>query len=368
MNPRNRVLAALNHEIPDRIPIDLGGPANSLAASVIPPLSSHFSYQHHDLKIWHPILQLPKIPENLLQHLEIDTRHIHVTPPISPQWQTSSPTKFTDWLGIQYSRQGSIFVPKAHPLSAVKSIQDIDHYPWPHPKASWFRNTAKEAREHYSNKYAIIADPAIPGIFELGCWLMGWQHFLALLIQAPETAIHLLDRILELHIAYWEYFLTEIGEYVQIVLLGDDYGTDSGPFMRPQLFQELINPRLEKLVSSIKQQGSFSIMLHSCGAIHQLIPHLIASNIDVLSPIQQNHPQMQAQTLKTRYGDKLVFHGGVDLVSFEQKSRNERKQILRTLLEALTSEGGYIFGLTHSVLEPTQAVLFLEIFDYVKQY
>ncbi len=367
MNPRNRVLATLNHEIPDRIPIDLGGPANSLATPVISTLLNQFSLQRHDLHIWHPTLQLPEIPESLLQHLEIDTRHIHISPPIPTQWQTSSPTKYIDWLGIQYSRQGSIYVPKTHPMSLLQSIQDIDEYPWPHPEASWFRSKIKEARQHYSNGYALIADPAIPGIFELGCWLMGWQHFLALLLQAPETVTHLLDRILELHLAYWEKFLTEIGEYVQIVLLGDDYGTDSGPFLRPQLFQELILPRLKKLVSSIKQQGSFSVMLHSCGAIHQLIPQLIASQIDVLSPIQQNHPQMQAYTLKTQYGGKLAFHGGVDLVSVEQKSRDQRKQILRTLLEALTSEGGYIFGLTHSVLEPTQAPLFLEILDYVKQ-
>lgn len=368
MNPRNRVLAALNHQIPDRIPIDLGGPANSLALPVINSLSNRFSLHFHDLHIWHSILQLPKIPEILLQYLEIDTRHIHVIPPIPRQWQTSSPTKYTDWLGIHYSKQGSIFVPKAYPLSAVPSIQDINDYQWPRPEASWFSSKIKEARQHYSNGYALIADPAIPGIFELGCWLMGWQHFLALLIQAPEKATHLLDRILELHIAYWQKFLSQIGEYVQIVLLGDDYGTDSGPFLRPQLFQELIYPRLKKLVSSIKQQGSFSVMLHSCGTIHQLIPYLISSKIDVLSPIQQNHPQMQAQTLKTIYGDKLVFHGGVDLVALEEKSRKKRQKILRTLLEALTSKGGYIFGLTHSVLDPTQAPLFLEILDYVRQY
>jgi len=368
MNPRNRVLTALNHEIPDRIPIDLGGPANSLAIPVISALSNRFSLQSDSLQIWHPILRLPEIPEPLLQYLEIDTRHIHVTPPIPLQWQTSSPTKYIDWLGIQYSRQEAFYVPKVYPLSAARSKQDIDEYPWPHPQTSWFRNKVKDAHQHYSNGYAIIADPAIPGIFELGCWLMGWQHFLALLIQVPETAIYLLDRILELHVTYWKQFLAEIGEYVQIVLLGDDYGTDSGPFLRPQLFQEMINPRLKKLVSSIKQRGSMAVMLHSCGAIHQLIPHLISSKIDVLSPIQQNHPQMQAQTLKTHYGDKLVFHGGVDLVSFEQKSNDERQQILKTLLEALTSKSGYIFGLTHSVLEPSQVPLFLETLDYVKQY
>ncbi len=271
-------------------------------------------------------------------------------------------------MGIQYSQQGTIYVHKTHPLPAKASIEDVDVYPWPNPEPFWFEGKTIEARQHYSNGYALIADPAIPGIFELGCWLMGWQHFLALLIQAPETASYLLDRILELHIAYWKNFLTEIGEYVQIVLLGDDYGTDIGPFLRPQLFQELIHPRLKKLISSIKQHRSFPVMLHSCGAIHQLIPYLISSNIDVLSPIQQNHPQMQARTLKTRYSDKLVFHGGVDFVSFERKSSDERQQILRSLLEALTSKGGYIFRFTYSVFEPTQTPLFLEILDYVKEY
>ncbi len=363
MEPRERVQAALSHRQPDSIPIDLGGPANSLSKYVAETLVKQLHLPIQKIPIWQIIQGQIELPEPLLQHLNVDTRHIHGTPPEKPPTLTGKTETFVDWLGLHYQRKGPFFVVTEPPLASARSIKDIDAYPWPKPKASWFKKAAAQARTHYKNGFAVVADPSAPGVFELGCWLMGWTQFLTALLRRPQFAVYLLDRSLELHRQFWQCFLEAVGDYTQIVVLGDDYGINTGPFMDPELFKQLVQPRLSQLVTHIKAVAPVAVMLHSCGAIHSLIPSLIDADIDVLSPIQPLVYEMRAAQLKDKFGEDLTLHGGIDLYRPETTSLESLHRELKTL----ATSGGYIFGLTNSVLDPSQLDHFLRVFTSVRE-
>ncbi|MFX1476302.1 MAG: uroporphyrinogen decarboxylase family protein, partial [Promethearchaeota archaeon] len=261
-----------------------------------------------------------------------------------------------------YQRKGPFFVVTDPPLASAQKVEEIDAYPWPQPDESWFKKGVRKARSYQKKGFAVVADPSGPGVFELGCWLMGWMRFLTALLHRPELATHLLDRSLELHSRFWKHFLDAVGEYTQIVVIGDDYGVDTGPFMEPSLFQRLVKPRLQRLVADIKEAAPVSVMLHSCGAIHSLIPSLIDADIDVLSPLQPVAYEMRAAQLKAKFGEALVLHGGIDLYRPELASLS----LLETELKTLASGGGYIFGLTSSVLHSSQLDQFLRVLNTTK--
>jgi uroporphyrinogen decarboxylase len=266
-------------------------------------------------------------------------------------------------MGLRYHRKGPFFVVREPPLATARTIEEIDAYPWPSPDDSWFKTAASKAKSHYKKGFAVVADPSGPGIFELGCWLMGWARFLTTLLRRPELAAHLLDKSLELHGKFWKHFLEAVGEYTQVVLVGDDYGIDTGPFMEPEHFKRLVQPRLRRLVAEIKGAAKVAVMLHSCGAIHPLIPSLIDADVDVLSPLQPLVFEMRATQLKAKFGEDLVLHGGIDLHRPESTSLHR----LQGELETLSSGGGYIFGLTSSVLDPSQLDHFKRVLTVVQQ-
>ncbi|MFX1562131.1 MAG: uroporphyrinogen decarboxylase family protein [Promethearchaeota archaeon] len=351
MEPRERVLATLKHHIPDRIPIDLGGPANSISKEVCENLLQHLQLPRQKIFIWNPVQQLVDLPQSLLRNFNVDTRHVHAASPKIMQSEQSS--IYIDWLGLRYQQRGTIFSIESPPLEAAKTHRDIDRFTWPKFRESWFTPAAPIAKSHSQAGYAVIADPSCSGIFEMGCMLMGWPRFLSAILRNPELAAYLMDKALDLNISFWENFLSIIGDYTQIVIVGDDYGMESGPFMSPQLFQQLIHPRLAQLVKAIKRIAKVSVLLHSCGAIKPLIPSLIKADIDVLSPIQPTAKEMSATNLKEQFGENLTFHGGIDLHQLQTLSIQKAIHFLKRQLGILGVNSGYIFSLSHTVVDST---------------
>lgn len=366
MEPRERVLTALRHHEPDRIPIDLGGPANSISKPVTEKLVQHLQLPRQRVSVWNPVQQLVDLPEPLLQQLNVDTRHVHATPPVPTRPESSS--VYVDWLGLRYHQRGTVFLIESPPLATAQTKKDIDEFIWPKPKESWFTPAVPIAQSYSREGYAVIADPSCPGIFELGCLLMGWPRFLSVLLQDPELATYLMDQVLNLNVSFWEHYLSVVGDHIQIVIIGDDFGMESGPFIAPHLFRQLIQPRLSRLVSAIKRTAKVSVLLHSCGAIRPLIPGLIEANIDVLSPIQPTAHDMSATDLKDQFSEHLTFHGGIDLHQLQTQPIPNAVKFLNEQLRILGTDGGYIFGLTHTVMDFAQIEYLLAVLKAVGQF
>jgi uroporphyrinogen decarboxylase len=125
----------------------------------------------------------------------------------------------------------------------------------------------------------------------------------------------LLDRVTAIHIAMWEHFLDAVGPYVDIVETADDLGGQRGLLISPQLYRELVKPRHAALNEAIRKRTKAKILYHSCGAIVPLVDDLIDVGVDILNPIQPLPGLMDPQELRRRYGERLIFHGGVDVQS-----------------------------------------------------
>ncbi len=355
---KDRVLAAINHRPIDRIPIDLGGPANSINESCAKLLHQKLKLGAFSIELLNPLEQHILLSESLLQHFNVDTRHVQPRLPLQTQSQSSEEIIVSDWLGLKYQKRGSLFVPLTPPLANVQTKKDMDNYLWPLISKTWFQQTKIIAKKHCDNGFAVVADSYLPGPFELCCRLMGWIQFLQFLNKKPELAEYLLDQALYLNLNFWEYFLEEIGEYLHLVFIGDDYGMETGPFMSPRQFTLFIHPRIKRLTKKIKQASSAKILFHSCGAISQLIPFLLQMPIDILSPLQPTTDDMAPTKLKTHFGANIAFHGGIDLTHFTQSISTKVLQDVKNRIEILAKGGGYIFSLTHTLRDPAQVEIF----------
>jgi uroporphyrinogen decarboxylase len=223
---------------------------------------------------------------------------------------------FHDEWGVQYRPRGPYNERVGHPL-AEASLDDLDQFPWPDPDdPGRVAGLADEARRLYEGTdYSLAAGHISAGVFQ-DCWnLRGMALFFEDMALRREFADALLDRVLAVHIGMWEHFLDAVGEYVDVVETADDLGGQTGLLISPGMYRELIKPRHAALNAAIRGRTRAKILYHSCGAIMPLIDDLIEAGVDILNPIQPLPGLMEPEDLRSRYADRLVFHGGLDVQS-----------------------------------------------------
>jgi uroporphyrinogen decarboxylase len=193
------------------------------------------------------------------------------------------------------------------------------------------------------------------GVFELGCWLCGFDDFLARLALDKKFVRALFDRVLEIQKEIVGRYLDEAGPFVQLVETADDLGQESAPLMSPETYRELIKPYHKAYIRFIKDKAPHAkVFMHSCGSVHALIPELIDSGVDVLNPIQPRARNMEPWRLKKDFGTRLSFHGGIDVVAVLPRCNPaEVREKVREVLTTLGQGGGYILAASHNIQDDT---------------
>ncbi|UCG04723.1 MAG: hypothetical protein JSW11_20465 [Candidatus Heimdallarchaeota archaeon] len=190
------------------------------------------------------------------------------------------------------------------------------------------------------------------GILEQVIGLRGFHTFLSDLYGNRDIVEELLDKNLDHQQLIWQKWLSEVGEYVSIAMYGDDYGTQERLLIHPQMWRDLVKPKVKTLIRSIKKDfPHIKIQLHSCGSIVEIIPDLIEVGFDILNPVQPT-PRMDHASLKQKYGSKICFHGGVDIQEvLPRGSPLQVEQEVNRILDTLASDHtGYIFAMAHNIL------------------
>jgi uroporphyrinogen decarboxylase len=353
MNSRERVMAALHHEPPDRVPVDLGSTAvsgihqranNALKAL----LGIEADEPVHDL-----IQGLVVPDEQILQRFGVDLRRVALRPPsnVAAFLPSGSEDTYHDEWGIRRQHAELYWEIVEHPLADAK-VEDLPHYPWPDPHDPCrVAGLAEEAQRLYEETdYALVADFLGGGLFEQALWMRGFERFMMDLVSDAPFATALLDTLLELYVEFYDVYLEAVGPYVQIVALGDDLGMQTGPLISPKLYRRLIKPRHKELYDFIYARTEAKIMHHTCGSVFPLVQDLIDVGVDILNPIQTSAQGMDPAALKREFGEQLVFHGGIDVQQIlpfatPDRVREEVKRIVATLGQG----GGYIFAPSHNI-------------------
>ncbi len=360
MTSRQRVLTALDHKQPDRVPIDLGGFQTGIHKKAYIDLLNHLGIED-DVAIMDPVQQLAKPCEAVLERFHVDIRYVFAHGPDSFQGGIERNTRdgrlwhdLVDEFGVVWSMPDDqpLYMDISHHPLADATIDDLADYPFPKgddpTRFTGLRDEALRWREQ--THYAIST--GIGGVVYETCWYMrGLERWYMDTVENPDFCETLLDRTLAFWMGYYSEFMKEIGDLVDVVMIGDDIGGQTGPLFSPDFYRRVVKPRQKTLVQHIKSLTNARIWYHTCGSVVPLIGDLIDNGIDILNPVQVSAANMDPRDLKQRYGDRLTFWGGgIDtqhVLGFgtpEDVRKDVRKNVA-----ALKPGGGYVFNSVHNI-------------------
>lgn len=360
LNSRERLQKALNHQIPDRIPIDLGGFQTGIHKKTYIELLKYLNMED-EIRILDPVQQLAIPSEQLLERFHIDTRYIGAHAPENFNGKIKKAERngriwsdLKDEFGVVWSmpEEQQLFMDISHHPLADASTADLEDFPFPLGNdPTRFTGVREEAmRLKRDTPYGICT--TISGVVYEICWYMrGLERWFMDTIENPEFCESLLDKVLKYWIDFETGLLGEIGDLVDVVMIGDDLAGQYGPLFSPDFYRRIVKPRQKKLVHHIKSQTDAKIWYHTCGACNEYIPDLIDNGIDILNPVQISAKDMDPCTLKADYGTQLVFWGGgIDSqhtlpFSTVQDVRDE----VQKNLAYFKPGGGYVFNNVHNI-------------------
>ncbi len=360
MTSRERLLTALNHQEPDRVPIDLGGNQTGIHKFAYQALIKHLGIDD-EINIMDAVQQLAQPCEAVLERLHVDTRYIAAG--AAGDWKGGIVQETRDgrlWhdlvdeFGVRWSMPDDqpYFMDITHHPLADATIEDIRAYPFPKgDDAGRFvglRDRALQIKQE--TPYAVVS--GISGVTYEICWYMrGLEKWFMDMMTNPEFCEVLIDQTFKFWMDWFHVFLSEVGDVVDVIMIGDDLAGQTGPLFNPMVYKEIVKPRHKKLVQYIKSRTNAKIWYHTCGACTQYIPELIDNGIDVLNPVQISAVNMEPVNLKAQFGDKLSFWGGgIDAQHILPHGTPEQvREEVRKNLEAFKPGGGYVFNNVHNI-------------------
>ena len=382
LTSRERVIATLEGEVPDRIPCDLGSSfVTGITQIAYENLSNYLGRKTNVTELYDVVQQLAVVDEELLNELEVDVRGLIPNMvrkhPVLEEGEDCE--TFTDEWGVHWKKPkdgGLYFDLVESPLSGELTEDDIERHPWPDPQApALFDGLREKALKYFEDGYAVILESLCAGIFEMSCRIRGYEQFYEDLLLRPELACRLMDKLVECKVSFYEKAAELFGEAIQFVREGDDIGSQESLLISPALYRNYLKPRHERLFQAQKTifPAPFYVFFHSDGAIYELIPDFIEAGLEVLNPVQVTGVGMSLARLKTKFGKNISFWGGgVDTQHvLPRGTPDEVKADVRKRIEALAPGGGTIFGAIHNILgdvPPENILAMWEVFREMRAY
>lgn len=377
MTSRERALKALNHEEPDRVPLDLGATRNS--GILIQPYEAVADYlklskddteapNHGTSKL----LGLATASEEVLQRLGIDFRGIYLGKADSSAEAMLPDGTHQDDLGvIRRQPEGSPYWDVVNsPFSGDISLSDIQKWDWPDPTDPGYtrglRQKASALRE--SGNYAGVLH--LQDIIVHPCqFLMGFEKWYMSFITEPKVITALMDIMLELRMELTKRALEEAGDIIDVISCSDDICDMRGPMLSPQMYQEFIKPRHSRYFDLIRSQTTAKILYHSCGAVTKLIPDFIDMGIDFINPVQVSAAEMDTRRLKKEFGNEIGFWGAIDTIQVLPFGSPEKViEEVKKRVGDLAPGGGYVLSAVHNIQPNVSAENIVTMYDSAAEF
>ena len=370
MTHRERVLTALSHREPDRVPIDLGSTRNTgITIDAYARLIEWMGLSDRiDVASQAGIgrgLRLAQIDETVLQHFDVDLRGIFLGPYDTWRDIDLDAHTYQDEWGVVRQRP-----PSSHyydvirsPLAVDITVADLARWRWPDPtdpglvrglrqRAQWLRaETDYAVVLHLSDNFVHTSQ-----------YLRGFEQWYVDLAANPGLISAIFDTLLEIRLEVVRRALAEVGDLVDVVSTSDDIADQWGPIMSPAMLRRYIWPRFARYFGLIHSLTPAKILYHSCGSVYKILPDLIDLGVDCVNPIQVSAADMDKRRLKQEFGDRLVFWGGIDTQRVLPYGTPEavREEVTRRvsdlrdlgyriLVSDLAAGGGYILSAVHNI-------------------
>ncbi|MDI6450396.1 uroporphyrinogen decarboxylase family protein [Anaerobaca lacustris] len=409
MTPRQRVLAAIEHRQPDRIPVDLGStPSSGISAIAYNKLKKHLGLAGGHTRIYDVVQQLAQPEEAVLDLFGIDVLDVgRAFNTSDDDWYDvtladGSIAQYPKWFrpiaredgSFEVERDGQIIARmpaggtffdqtcfpyvNGYPSDFRRLPEAMDkvlwsalaHSPWDHAHEPDFwrqlRERTIQLRQSSDRALMIVCGC---NLFEWGTFLRRMDNFLMDLVAEPDGARALLEALIEVHLGTLERVCEAVGDVVDIIRFGDDLGMIGGPFMSPQTYRALFKPHHVRLNAYVHQHTPMKTFLHSCGSIYALLPDLIEAGYDVINPVQTNCKDMDPARLKREFGNDITFWGGgCDTAAvLGRADADEVRRHVRERLEIFAPGGGFVFNTIHNILPEVPPENVAALFEAVRQ-
>ncbi len=356
MTPRERVMSALNHEEPDRVPIDLGqAQADGISATAYRNLLAYLGLGNRPFKIKAKMTQTAMVDEDVLRRFRVDFRGIELGPPDGWRDVAISENSYRDEWGVVRTMppEGHYYDLTWSPLADDGTLSAIDQHRWPDPyDPGRFRGLREQARLlHEETNYAVVLN-LNSGFFQRCFELRGWENFYMDLVANVGFAEALMDRYIDVRLAIAERALEEVGEYVDVIFIAsDDLGMLDRTLVSPALYRSLVKPRQKRVFDFIRKRTAAKFLYHTDGAVYPFLNDLIEIGVDALNPVQVSAAGMgDTKGLKAEFGDSLSFWGAIDthrVLPFGT-AQDVREEVRRRLAD-LAPGGGYVLCPVHNI-------------------
>lgn len=365
-SPRERVLKAIRHEQTDRVPIDFGGRVSGIAISAYRELIKELCFDTKD-EIFNKRLQIARVDPNILDRFKVDIRHICPAPPQAVLEQREQIGSYRDEWGVLLKKpQKGFYFDYADAPLAKATKGDLDKYNWPDIKdLSRIEGKDEEAaRLTEEGRFALFT--VFKGVFERSWALRGMEQFFVDMLADQDFAEALLEKVLQIQMELYGPFLECTSQYMDLVCITEDLGSQTAPLISPKLYRELIRPFHQRWIDFVREKTSAHIAIHSCGRVLEFIPDLIDMGVEVLNPVQVTAEGMDLSILKQNYGRHLCFWGAIDtqhLLPFA--SLPEIEKAVKETVDILGKGGGYILAPAHNIQPLTDPGKIIKMFDTV---
>lgn len=392
MTSRERVLKAIRHEEPDRLPIDLGGMASTgIMAIAYARLKEHLGITTGEIRLCDVPQQLAEVEPEILTRFGVDVislgNSLGEAPPGSwkpwtlPNGLNCKVPVSVDlipdeenggWLireyGIPFQRMspGSLYFSESfHPLAGMTSPEELKFVPRPVISDEDLRSLEQRAKIlHENTDFAVIANFG-GNILETGNSLRGFSRFMMDLGRGGAFVEDLIGGIVETQLSNLTLYLEAVGPYVEIIQFGDDLGMQDRPLMSRSMYRKYFFPGHQQLFQHVHRNSGCAVFLHSCGSIYPLIPDLIAAGVDILNPVQTSAKNMDPGQLKAEFGKQITFWGGgcdsQHVLPFA--TPDEVAQHVRERVGIFAPGGGFVFNPIHNIQADAPPENIVAMFD-----
>lgn len=287
------------------------------------------------------------------------------------------------WFGgvpmFRMPKDGHYFDRIHSPLAFVENVRQLKELAPMFKGKGIFRLEAEElnilegwARQAYDETdYGLLGDPYTLSLYQTGLESFGYNKFYMFMVSNPELVHCWMNLITDAFGEFLAKYLKAVGNYINVVLIGDDYGSQKGPQISPRMFRELFKPYLARLCNLIHETSpNVKVLLHCCGSIVPLIPEFIEAGVDALNPVQTTAENMDPGMLKREFGKDIVLWGGgvsAQTTLFNGTVQDVRREV-KERLDVFKPGGGYVFTTDHDIQEHVPPEKILAVYETAQEY